>query len=99
MELTAGNLITDGPLGPSFKIECDTLFIWVNLAPNAFFAHPTMYIFIRGSLEEPIIIEEGEWWPLLNGQGIFQVNKNLGGLVSPFTLNRVLSPTLSDTYK
>ena len=86
-ELREGDVVSDGPQGPSLKIDCDTLFIWVDLVPTAFFAHATKYVFIRGQLDNPVIVADGEWWPCLNGQRILHGSPNLGALISPFKLS------------
>lgn len=90
VELKKGDVISDGPNGASLKMDCDTLFIWVDLMPSAYFAHPTKYVFIRGTLDKPVILADGEWWPCLNGQGIFHGSPNMGALISPFKLSCAL---------
>jgi len=54
--------------------------------PNAYFAHPTKYMFIRAQ-EKPVIVADGEWWPYLNGNSILYGNANLEALISPFHLS------------
>lgn len=88
LELKEGDVVSDGEQGHSFKIKCDTLFIWIDLIPNAFFVHPTKYVFIRGMLKKPVRVADGEWWPCLNGSPILHFNTNLGALISPFRLSR-----------
>ena len=89
VELKEGDVISDGLHGFSLKIDCDTLFIWVDLMPTARFAHQTKYVFIRGTLDNPVIVADGEWWPYLNGQGILYGSPNQGALISPFKLSCV----------
>ena len=66
-QLTMEDKLVDGPTGREFRITDNTLLIWVDLMPQALFAHPTAYILISG---EGTRMENGEWWPILNGKRI-----------------------------
>jgi len=87
VELRKDDVVSDGGYGASIRIECDTLFVWVDLMPTARFAHPTKHIFIRSRADHPVIAADGQWWPYLNGQGIFYGSANTGALVSPLRLS------------
>ena len=83
-ELTSQDQLTDGPLEKLFKIEDNCHLIWVDLLPGAFFAHPTAYILIS---RDSIRVEEGSWWPTLNGNTILYGQKNKTGILSPFRVS------------
>lgn len=50
-------------------IQGESAFIWVDLAPDARFSHPTKYILISAAGTRVI---DGQWWPTLNGQALFR---------------------------
>jgi hypothetical protein len=66
--LTPGDILTDGEDGTAFEIFENTLLIWADLDPPAWFAHPTAYVLISATGD--IQVAEGEWWPVLNGERI-----------------------------
>jgi hypothetical protein len=80
-ELTSQDRLTDGPLEKLYQIDDNCLLIWVDLLPDAFFAHPTAYILIS---KQNIRVEHGNWWPELNGKRILYGQQNKIGVVSPF---------------
>jgi len=81
--LHADDVLTDGPFEKAMLLEDDTLLIWVDLLPEAFFTHPTAYILIsRGRTR----LEKGGWWPYLNGRSILYGDVNSVGILSPFRL-------------
>ncbi|MBN2536285.1 MAG: hypothetical protein JXB88_25610 [Spirochaetales bacterium] len=82
-ELYPFDELVDGPTGDEFKIIDNTLLIWVDLLPRAFFTHPTAYILIA---KEYTRVEKGGWWPVLNGRRILFGDMNKLGVISPFTL-------------
>jgi hypothetical protein len=82
--LTPRDKLTDGPHGESFKIHNNCQLIWIDFLPGAFFAHPTAYILIS---KEDIRVEEGNWWPELNGRMILYGQKNKTGILSPFKID------------
>jgi hypothetical protein len=83
-ELNYRDQLTDGPLEKLLKIEDNCVLIWVDLLPGAFFAHPTAYILIS---RENIRVEDGNWWPMLNGNTILYGQKNKTGILSPFKVS------------
>lgn len=83
-ELTSQDQLTDGPLEKLFKIDDNCLLIWVDFLPGAFFAHPTAYILVS---RENIRVENGNWWPTLNGNTILYGQQNKIGILSPFKVS------------
>jgi len=83
-ELTSEDQLTDGPYEDLFTIYDNCLLIWVDLLPGAFFAHPTAYILIS---KENIRVEDGHWWPELNGKIILYSQQNKTGILSPFKVS------------
>lgn len=88
--LTPQDFLTDGgtvdtslKISP-FKIEDNTLLIWIDQMPTAYFAHPTAYLMISG--KETRVVR-GEWWPILNGKDILYNEHNQYAILSDFTLN------------
>ena len=65
--LTPKDKLTDGRMGKPFTIKGETMFIWVDLMPDAKFVHPTRYVFLSFDTSD---ILKGEWWPILNGKSI-----------------------------
>ncbi len=68
--LTPEDKLTDG--APSagndpFEIRGNTSLIWIDLAPEARFVHPTAYLLVSDS---DSCVKEGGWWPVLNGEKI-----------------------------
>ncbi len=89
IELKNGDEISDGPFGMVYKCKSDTLFIWVDLYPNCFFAHKTVYVFIRDDKIEPVLVKDGMWYPLLNGHPIMFGRINKSALISPYLLDAI----------
>jgi hypothetical protein len=85
-ELNARDRLQDGPLERLFRIQDNSMLIWVDLLPGAFFAHPTAYVLIS---KQNIRIEDGIWWPELNGRTILYGQENRVGIVSPFKISRM----------
>ena len=83
-ELTSQDQLADGPLEKLFKIDDNCLLIWVDFLPGAFFAHPTAYILVS---RENIRVENGNWWPTLNGNTILYGQQNKIGILSPFKVS------------
>ena len=86
-QLTSKDVLSDGPQSignSSFKLESNTMLIWVDLVPEARFVHPTAYILISASNTR---VEKGGWWPVLNGQQILYGQTNPVSITSPFELN------------
>lgn len=82
--LRSSDVLTDGPQESAFSLEDDTLLVWVDLLPGAYFAHPTAFILISGSRTRA---EHGMWWPELNGKPILYGESNPVGVISPFRLS------------
>lgn len=80
-ELMSRDRLTDGPLEKLYTLYDNCLLIWVDLMPDAFFAHPTAYILIS---KQDIRVEHGNWWPELNGRRILYGQRNSIGVLSPF---------------
>ena len=83
-ELNSQDQLTDGPTEKLFKLYDNCLLIWVDLIPGAFFAHPTAYILIS---KDDIRVEDGIWWPELNGKIILYSQQNKTGILSPFKVS------------
>jgi hypothetical protein len=79
--LRTGDRIDDGPNGTVKVMTGGTMFVWVDLMPDADFAHPTRYIFVG---PEGVEVFEGMWPPDLNGRMILYGEQNDWGVVSPF---------------
>jgi hypothetical protein len=54
---------------------------------GTFFAHPTAYILIS---KENIHVEDGNWWPELNGHRILYGQQNKIGILSPIKISNGL---------
>lgn len=79
--LSPQDILQDGPFGKKLDILEDTFFIWIDLFPGMFFAHNTAYILIS---KDNVRIEEGDWWPVLNGKMILHNEHSKFALISPF---------------
>jgi hypothetical protein len=84
--LTPQDELSDGPLKDLFSINNAGLLIWVDLLPAAFFSHPTAYVFISRT---DIQVENGNWWPILNGKKILYGQPNKFGILSPMKVSSV----------
>lgn len=85
-QLTKMDVLIDGPPTVGnipFKLDSDTMLIWVDLMPEAHFMHPTAYLLISKTNTR---IEKGGWWPVLNGQRILY-GQNPIMVSSPFEVN------------
>ena len=81
--LNSEDLLTDGDTEKLIRLEDDTLLIWVDLEPAARFTHATAYVLIS---PEGTRVEEGGWWPVLNGREILHGDRNHVAVNSPFQL-------------
>lgn len=61
--------LTDGDTGEAIAIKETTTLVWVDLYPNARYAHPTQYVLISPAGTRVI---DGSWWPVLNGKPLFR---------------------------
>jgi len=59
-----------GPAVEPFSIEEETWFFWIDDAPGAHFAHTNRFVLLPRSGGVPSV-QEYEWWPVLNGQGLW----------------------------
>jgi len=84
-KLTSQDQLSDGPPENKIRIFDNSILIWVDLLPAAFFAHPTAYILIS---KRKIRTEQGNWWPMLNGKQILYGQQNKIGILSPFKVTR-----------
>jgi hypothetical protein len=80
-ELNSNDRLQDGRSGRVLSLPDSTLLVWVDLAPAARFSHPTAYVLIS---PEGTQVEEGVWWPVLNGRRILQSKPNSISVISPF---------------
>ena len=81
--LSAEDVVTDGREGKPFSIDNDTFFVWIDLQPSAKFAHPTRYVFISA---QDVRIQDGLWWPVVNGVSHFDHNRPMASPCTPFDL-------------
>jgi hypothetical protein len=86
-ELMSRDRLTDGPQEELFKIYDNSLLVWIDFLPGAFFVHPTAYILIS---KENIRVEYGNWWPELNGRRILYGQQNKIGILSPIRISHGL---------
>jgi len=68
-KLTSNDKLTDGEKGTAIEIKEDTKLLWVDLMPDARFAHDTEYVLISASGTKVV---KGQWWPVLNGKPLFR---------------------------
>lgn len=80
-ELSSRDRLQDGQSGRSLALHDNTLLLWVDMFPAARFSHRTAYVLIS---PEGTQIEEGAWWPVLNGRGILHSKPNFVSVISPF---------------
>jgi hypothetical protein len=71
-KLTEKDKLVDGPSGRVIEIKSETTLIWVDLAPDYRFAHPTEYVLISTAGARVV---RGHWWPVLNGKALFRTGK------------------------
>lgn len=81
--LAAKDQLVDGPDGKPFELAGETILAWVDLQPNAKFAHPTLYVLISGN-EARVL--PGQWWPVLNGKRILSGASPSYTIQMPFVL-------------
>ncbi len=81
--LQPSDQLTDGPNGVAFELLQENLLIWVDLHPDHRFVHPTRYILI--SADRDLRVEEGEGFPMLNGEPIVHPSESQLSLDSPFS--------------
>ncbi len=82
-ELAPGDLLADG-VDVSAVMWSHTFFAWVDLMPDAYFVHPTVFILVMANHE--IIVHNGHWWPVLNGKVILHGSRGDYGVPFPFRL-------------
>ncbi|UCF37137.1 MAG: hypothetical protein JSU96_20505 [Acidobacteriota bacterium] len=82
-ELNSRDQLTDGDTERLFRLDDNTLLIWVDLEPGLFFSHSTAYVLISS---EGVRVERGNWWPVLNGHRILYGQQNRTPVISPFSI-------------
>jgi hypothetical protein len=82
-ELVPGDVLADGDevIG---VMSANTFFAWVDLLPDAFFTHPTVYVLV-GS-DGRILVHDGGWWPVLNGKTVLHGSMGTFAAEFPFSL-------------
>ena len=83
--LTSRDRLQGGPLERLFRIPDHSMLIWVDLLPDAYFAHPTSYILIS---KQNTWVKHGNWMPVLNGRKILYGRENNVGIISPFKVTQ-----------
>ena len=63
------DLLLDGPNGKRIDVGAPATLIWVDLMPDARYAHDTEYVLITGRGTRVV---KGQWWPNLNGKDILR---------------------------
>ncbi len=79
--LSSQDVLTDGDHSAGnkpFKFDEGSILVWIDLQPEARFAHSTAYVFFHKGESR---MEKGGWWPVLNGKKI------LYGESEPFSIN------------
>lgn len=59
-----------GPFPEPTTIESEAWFFWIDDAPGAQFVHPNRFVLVDRASGE-IQVSEEEWWPVLNGEGLW----------------------------
>lgn len=88
-ELNSRDQLRDGDTERLFRLDDNTLLIWVDLEPGLFFTHPTAYVLISA---EGSRVERGHWWPVLNGEKILHGQPNRTTVLSPFEVRSADGP-------
>mgnify|MGYP000905681768 CR=1 FL=1 len=65
--LKAADRLCDGPVGKPLPFKEGTTFVWIDLMPEAKFAHPTLYVLL---IDREAKVVKGQWWPELNGERV-----------------------------
>jgi hypothetical protein len=68
-KLTTKDKLNDGPDTKQIEIKSEATLVWIDLAPDYRFAHPTEYVLIS---PDGAVIAKGQWWPVLNGKPLFR---------------------------
>ena len=85
-KLTPGDKLSFGPGNDQktlIPIKGETTLIYVDLAPEARFAHPTQCVLISA---EGARVINGSWWLVLNGKPLFRQDK-IDPVSFPITLS------------
>lgn len=72
-KLSGSDTLTDGPSGKRVEVTGETTLIWVDLSPDARYAHDTEYVLIDAHGSRVV---KGQWWPVLNGKDILRGEKS-----------------------
>jgi hypothetical protein len=86
VELRPGDVLSDGDVGRVFPIQAETFLFWVDLHPESRFEHPTRYVLISAMPQMPVIVADGDWWPLLNGERVLYQNPYHSAFLGPWRL-------------
>ena len=70
--LTSADKLSDGKSGKPIEIQGETTLLWIDLMPDARFAHDTEYVLISATGARVV---KGSWWPVLNGKDLFRDGK------------------------
>jgi hypothetical protein len=82
-ELGSGDVLADGDEVIDVMSE-NTFFVWVDLLPDAFFTHPTAYLLVAA--DGRILVQDGGWWPVLNGKTVLYGSVGRFAAEFPFSL-------------
>lgn len=90
--LVESDTLSDGSESAPFRISSPTMYFWVDLMPEARFAHPTLHVLLS---ETHSRLEQGEWWPVLNGRVILYGDQNPTLVKFPFSIPSALTRGLN----
>ncbi len=71
-KLTAKDKLSFGPDAKPIPIKGESTLVYVDLMPDARFAHPTQCVLIS---TDGAKVLEGDWWLVLNGKPLFRDGK------------------------
>jgi hypothetical protein len=64
------NFLGEDPIPGLVTVKSESWFFWIDDEPYARFSHPTRYVLVDIKSGE-LSISDQEWWPVLNGQGLW----------------------------
>jgi hypothetical protein len=67
------NFFGEDPAPGQTTFEAETWFFWIDDLPGGLFAHETRFVFVDRQSGD-ITVQKQEWWPVLNGQGLWLDN-------------------------
>jgi hypothetical protein len=83
VRLTGKDKLKDGNDGKVMEIKSETMLVWVDLMPDARFAHDTEYVLVSA---EGSRVVKGQWRPVLNGKELFHQSTQPSQVDFPVTL-------------